>query len=115
MYIFQRLKRRALNLFAKDGTLLGRSWQSTRDNYLKETGKVCRCCGSTKNVEVHHKIPRHIRPDLVHDKNNLIALCRDCHFHIGHLNDFSNYNAEVEKVCNYVRQRGNRNRAGKGE
>ena len=44
----------------------------------------CEWCGSAKDLNVHHIIPQHIRPDLSHDKANMIVLCRPCHFTIGH-------------------------------
>ena len=39
--------------------------------------KVCSICGSTENVEAHHKIPLSIGGD--DDTWNLEGLCHDCH------------------------------------
>ena len=104
MNIFDPLKRLYLNLTAPDGVSANWSWQRCRRAFLKKVGKVCVCCDSRKKIQVHHKLPRHIRPDLAVDPTNLIALCSDCHFHIGHLNSYFTYNAAVELVCWYVRE-----------
>ena len=102
--MFDTLKRHYLNLRAPDGASLNWSWQWCRRVFLKKVGKVCVCCGSTKHIQVHHILPRHIRPDLVVDMTNLIALCKDCHFHIGHLNSYFTYNSMVYEACFYVRE-----------
>lgn len=102
--IVDRLKRLYLNLTAPDGASLNWSWQRCRRAFLQKVGRVCVCCGSIKKIQVHHILPRHIRPDLAVNMTNLIALCRDCHFHIGHLNSYFTYNAEAVKVCFYVRR-----------
>ena len=53
----------------------------------------CQWCGTTNNIEVHHKISqaeckRLGRLDLIHNTNNMVCLCRTdgkgCHFYIGH-------------------------------
>ncbi len=98
------LKRHYLNLMASDGASMNWSWQKCRRAFLKVVGKECVCCGSKKHIQVHHKLPRHIRPDLAVDQTNLIALCKDCHFHIGHLNSYFTYNATVDLACWYVRK-----------
>ena len=107
MFGIQTAQRHYLNLSAPDGASMNWSWQTCRKAYLAKVGKVCECCGSTKSIEVHHKLPRHIRPDLALDHDNLIALCgggRGCHFHIGHLNSYFTYNAAIEIVAWYVKQ-----------
>jgi len=97
--MFGRLQRLYLNLKAPDGVSLNWKWQRCRRDFLKKTGKVCVCCGTRKKIEVHHKLPRHIRPDLAVDQTNLIALCKSCHFHLGHLNSYFTYNENVSNVC----------------
>lgn len=102
--MLDRLKRLYLNLRAPDGASLNWSWQRCRRAFLKQVGKICVCCGSIKHIQVHHILPRHIRPDLALVLTNLLALCRNCHFHIGHLNSYFTYNAEIVKVSWYVRE-----------
>ena len=99
------LQRLYLNVTAPDGASINFSWQRCKRAFLKIVGKKCACCGSKKKVEVHHKLPRHIRPDLAVNHKNLIALCgggKGCHFHIGHLNSYHTYNETVQNCCEYV-------------
>ena len=58
----------------------------------------CAACGSTKKLNVHHKKPFHLFPELELDMHNLITLCMDkeCHLKVGHGNDFKDYNPDVE-------------------
>lgn len=97
------LRRLYLNLTAPDGASLNWSWQRCRRAFLKQVGKQCVCCGSKKKIQVHHMKPRHVFPELALVIKNLIALCKDCHFHIGHLNSYFRYNENVMDVCFYVR------------
>jgi hypothetical protein len=57
----------------------------------------CAACGSTKKLNVHHKKPFHLFPELELDMHNLITLCMDkeCHIKIGHGGDFKDYNPIV--------------------
>ena len=98
------LKRLYLNLTAPDGASLNWSWQRCRRAFLKKTSKECVCCGYKKKIQVHHILPRHIRPDLAVDMTNLIALCKDCHFHIGHMNSYFTYNAAIQLIAWFVRE-----------
>jgi 5-methylcytosine-specific restriction endonuclease McrA len=70
-------------------------WKSVRQQHLKENNK-CAACGKTKDLEVHHKIPVHIKPELELDPDNLITLCSNsCHLLFGHLMDFKSWNPDV--------------------
>jgi len=74
-------------------------WETVRKNHLK-LQPTCAACGNTKGLQVHHKQPFHIHPELELDENNLITLCEDksieCHFNIGHLRDWKSFNPNVE-------------------
>jgi 5-methylcytosine-specific restriction endonuclease McrA len=98
------LYRHYLNLRAPDGASTTWSWQRCRSAFLKIVGKQCSCCSSTKRIEVHHILPRHIRPDLSVDMTNLIALCKGCHLRIGHLGSYYQYNETVMDVAMYVKK-----------
>ncbi len=37
----------------------------------------CRLCGTSRNLDIHHVVPRRIKRD--DSPANLICLCRDCH------------------------------------
>lgn len=64
---------------------------------------VCRCCGSSENLNVHHIQPFHINPALECDPTNLVTLCRDHHFHIGHRDNWKNSNPNVCADCDRMR------------
>ena len=100
---FGTLQRLYLNLTAKDGASLNCSWQKCKREFFKIVRKECVCCNSKKKIQVHHKKPRHLFPELALVLANLIALCKDCHLRIGHLGSYFTYNENVAKVCWYVR------------
>lgn len=50
----------------------------------------CARCGTTNGIEVHHIYPQHLWPERVHDTNNMICLCRNCHFRFAHRYNWTN-------------------------
>lgn len=58
------------------------AWQRTRAAFLAEH-PVCADCAErgrvTVAVDVHHVVKLSVRPDLKHDFDNLMALCKRCH------------------------------------
>ena len=77
----------------------GRSplWPKTMHEHLK-LEPTCKACGGNVKLQVHHKKPFHLHPELELDQNNLITLCMvpdDCHLYIGHGDNFKCYNNEV--------------------
>ena len=46
---------------------------------VKERDKVCQCCGSSGQLEVHHVMPLAEYPMLASDIHNGIVLCQECH------------------------------------
>lgn len=47
---------------------------------LERQGNVCADCGQETGIyDVHHIEPRHSRPDLAFDINNVVAICPTCH------------------------------------
>lgn len=74
-------------------------WSKVRKEHLNKFS-VCAACGRNTKLEVHHKIPVHLNPDLELDPNNLITLCDDpCHLVFGHLFNYKSYNKSVENDC----------------
>ena len=71
-------------------------WPHVEKLHLK-LEPVCAACGSSKKLNVHHKKPFHLFPQLELDLNNLITLCMDkeCHVKIGHGGNFKDYNPDV--------------------
>ena len=57
-------------------TRYGRIWRKARNEY-KKYHPICECCLVAEATEVHHIIP--ICEGGKHDKNNLMAVCRECH------------------------------------
>ena len=58
------------------------SYEKIRQEVLKRDNYKCQLCGSSKNVEVHHKDGKGTEYDTDHmnnDKDNLITLCHRCH------------------------------------
>lgn len=58
-------------------------WPKVRDQFVALHPK-CEACGSVLSLNVHHVKPFATNPDLELDPRNLITLCRDHHFRVGH-------------------------------
>lgn len=59
-------------------------WPSARRHHL-EKHPACEACGKTSGwIEAHHIKPFHEHPELELEESNLITLCRDHHFRVGH-------------------------------
>lgn len=60
-------------------------WQQVREYILKRDNYLCQHCGSPAE-EVHHKVwltPENIGdPNITINEDNLISLCKDCHFEV---------------------------------
>jgi len=86
------------NLFSKKIRCATRSpkWSTVRKKHL-EQNPICIACGKKKQLEVHHKKPVHIHPELELDPLNLVTLCSSpCHIIFGHLMDWKSWNISVE-------------------
>ena len=64
-----------------------KEWKMVRENVLRRDRYLCVMCGCVgTQLEVHHKIhlsPSNImNPNITLNENNLITLCRDCHFKV---------------------------------
>ena len=61
-----------------------KKWGKVREYILIRDKYKCQRCGETGALEVHHKI--HLTEGNIDDanitlnENNLVTLCRDCHF-----------------------------------
>ena len=72
-------------------------WHGVRDAYLKNHSS-CAACGGVAKLQVHHKQPFHLHPELELDSNNFITLCETaskCHLEIGHLGNWKKFNPNV--------------------
>lgn len=71
-------------------------WPTVRKHFIESPGNdCCAVCGSKENLEVHHVQPFHEHPEKELDPKNLITLCRDHHFRVGHLGNWKNSNPNV--------------------
>lgn len=58
-------------------------WQAVRDAFVRKY-PACEACGSKRELNVHHVRPFALWPELELVESNLITLCREHHFRIGH-------------------------------
>ena len=76
-------------------------WPKVRKQHLS-LSPACEVCGGTKKLEVHHKKPFHLHPELELDLSNLITLCENdkngvnCHLLFGHLGSYRSLNPDVD-------------------
>lgn len=86
---------------APKGARRSSKWAKVRKSFKAEN-PICAVCGSRKKVEIHHKVPFHIAPDLELSTDNLISLCENrkygvnCHLLVGHLGNYRRVNVVVE-------------------
>ncbi len=86
---------------APKGAKRSPKWRKLRKVFINEHPR-CFVCDSKKKVEVHHKVPFHIAPDLELKEDNLVSLCENkkygicCHLLIGHLGNYQRINVNVE-------------------
>lgn len=71
-------------------------WPQVRKEHLRKN-PFCKVCGTTKKIEVHHKIPVHVDPSRELDSSNLESLCDRDHIVFGHLGSYHSYNAGIEE------------------
>jgi hypothetical protein len=78
-------------------------WRTFRNNLVKNA--KCAICGSSKNLQAHHKKPFKDFPELELDPDNIVILCenpnRNCHFVFGHLFNWSHYNDDIINTIQY--------------
>lgn len=73
-------------------------WSTIRKYHI-DSQPHCQACGNYKNLEVHHIIPVNVDRSKELDPENLITLCKTCHFVFGHLMDWNSWNTEVINDC----------------
>lgn len=70
-------------------------------NYQQLPMRECSWCHRTVNLNRHHVIPQAANPALRDVPDNLVVLCRDCHFVLGHRCDWKQYNPDVMYICTH--------------
>jgi hypothetical protein len=73
-------------------------WPTVQHHHIQQF-PTCEACGGNINLNVHHKKPFHLFPELELEPTNLITLCmdgdKDCHIKLGHGGNFKAYNPNV--------------------
>jgi 5-methylcytosine-specific restriction protein A len=81
------------------------SWPRVRREHLAKQ-PACAACGRRREVEVHHVVPFHEKPELELAPENLVTLCADpCHLVHGHLLDWKRSNPFVREDAARYRSR----------
>lgn len=86
------------------------SWARIRREHIAKN-PLCAVCGGKDKVEVHHKKPFHLHPELELDPQNLITLCESwkngicCHLLVGHLGSYKSFNVHVEDDAALLNQK----------
>ena len=78
-------------------------WRDLRNAFIKDH-PFCAVCGATEKLEVHHKRPFHMFPELELVKSNLTTLCRgsgrfgmkSCHRFFGHHGRWKKMNPDID-------------------
>lgn len=84
------------------GAARSNQWPKVRKAHLARNPN-CAVCGGNKVIEVHHKQPFHLNPELELEPTNLITLCEEgkngivCHRAIGHLGSYQSININVDE------------------
>lgn len=93
-YILDRIEGKA-----EKGQRRSPEWPKVREIHLRDN-PACAICGKMSKVQVHHKVPFNIAPDLELQPDNLISLCTNkptnCHLTFGHLKDFRATNTNID-------------------
>ena len=85
-------------------------WPQVRSEWLA-AHNFCFACGGLVNLEVHHKRPFHLYPELELNPSNFVTLCSrsrggvNCHLFFGHLGNWVYYyNPDtIEQLCTEYR------------
>ena len=77
-------------------------WPTVRKHHLQKEDR-CQWCGGRENLQVHHRFPFHLQPQLELEDSNLITLCEkpgeNCHLIHGHNDDWKKFNPHIREDC----------------
>lgn len=77
-------------------------WRTVREEHLRRE-PFCQACEKAKDLEVHHVTPVHAGGDEL-SPLNLVTLCRDCHYTIGHGCDWRAWRPDVRALAAKIRR-----------
>ena len=97
---------------APKGAKRSKEWRRVRKEHIRRN-PTCAVCGTNKKLEVHHKYPYHLFPDLELEPSNLVTLCdgggrsgmKSCHFFFGHLGNWKKFNSNIDEDGTIWRRR----------
>jgi hypothetical protein len=76
-------------------------WSSFRKEIVRKSPQ-CAVCGGKLMLQVHHKKPFHLWPELELVEDNVCVLCEDnikqCHLRIGHLGRWDYFNPLIDEL-----------------
>jgi len=78
-------------------------WRNLRNQFIKVHPK-CEVCGKKGKI-VHHILPVHKFPALELEEENLISVCRECHFSFCHFFSWWSYNKDIKNDIERIKQR----------
>lgn len=88
-------------------------WPALRNEFIK-ANPTCEACGGDSDLEVHHIVPFHERPDLELEPENLMVLCSrkkygiHCHLLLGHRGNYRRINknakSDARRLLAYLKQ-----------
>ena len=70
----------------------------TIPNYTNIKMFRCEWCHREKHLNRHHIIPQSANPALKNEYSNIVVLCRDCHFVLGHKCNWKKFNPDVMTI-----------------
>lgn len=76
-------------------------WRTVREEHLRRE-PFCQACERVKDLEVHHILPVHAGGEEL-SPANLVTLCRDCHYTIGHACDWRAWRPQVRDIADRIR------------
>lgn len=77
-------------------------WRKVRNLQIKLFPR-CAVCGTKKTPEAHHIKSFKNKPELELDPDNLITLCRRCHFVFGHCFYWRAINKEILRTVEFIK------------
>ena len=74
--------------------------ENARFSYRDLPMTECSWCHREKNLNRHHIVPQSADRSLRDEPTNIVVLCRDCHFVLGHKCNWKHFNPDVMTIVN---------------
>ena len=73
---------------------------NARFSYTDIPMSECAWCRRSTNLNRHHIVPVSVDETRKNDPGNIVVLCRECHFVLGHRRNWKTYNPDVLEIVN---------------